>query len=97
MPSRLHPENNIEIDTNGRPKIDVRYAENVRLKEKKQVLKDFAVNAMNKIAAPFDIQFVKHKSALENYALIPTIDMERSSWASSGLAASLTNWAPSPC
>lgn len=77
LPSSLHPENNIEIDINGRPKIDVGYAEVVRLKEKKEVLKDFAVNAMNKIAATLDIQFVKHESAIENYALIPTITKDQ--------------------
>ncbi|KAH6843433.1 hypothetical protein B0I37DRAFT_418534 [Chaetomium sp. MPI-CAGE-AT-0009] len=76
LPSELNRDNKIEIDGNGRPKIDVDYAKHPRLREKKDLLKDFAVDAMNKIAAAIDITFVKHKSSLDNYTSLPTVTKE---------------------
>ena len=77
LPSQLHRDNQVEIDENGRTKIDVGYAEDSRLEDKKEVLKDFAIDVMNKIATTLDIQFVKHESAIDDYTMLHTVTKDQ--------------------
>ncbi|KAH8802473.1 FAD/NAD(P)-binding domain-containing protein [Xylogone sp. PMI_703] len=74
LPSQLNRDNQIEIDdTTGQAKIGVGYAADPYLEEKKELLKDFAVDAMNKISASLDIQFVKHEASSADYTLLTKI------------------------
>ncbi|RYP44511.1 hypothetical protein DL768_009032 [Monosporascus sp. mg162] len=77
LPSQLHRDNQIQIDTNGQAKINVGYADDPQLEDKKELLKDFAVDAMNKIATSLDIQFVKHKSAIDDYTLLTKVTKDQ--------------------
>ncbi|KAF5536591.1 FAD NAD(P)-binding domain-containing protein [Fusarium napiforme] len=73
LPSHLCPDNEIKLDGQGRTRIKVGYAADSLLNGKKELLKEFAVDAMNKIAATLDIQFVKHKFDMDDYIILPTV------------------------
>lgn len=57
IPSVLAPGNTIELNDQGEPRITYDWAEDTYLEDKKQVLKEFAVDVMNKVAATFDVRF----------------------------------------
>ncbi|KAF5681253.1 FAD NAD(P)-binding domain-containing protein [Fusarium heterosporum] len=77
LPSQLAPDNEIKLDEQGRTRIKVRYAEDHKLEQKKTLLKDFAVDAMNKIASSLDIQFVKHKFDMDDYVILPEVTVDQ--------------------
>jgi choline dehydrogenase-like flavoprotein len=77
LPSQLHQDNQVRIDENGQTKINVEYAYDAQLEDKKELLKDFAVDVMNKIAACLDIQFVKHQSPIDDYTFLTEITKDR--------------------
>ncbi|KAM0207631.1 hypothetical protein ACHAQI_007426 [Fusarium lateritium] len=58
LPSQLAHDNEIALDEQGRTRNKVGYAEDIKLEQKKKLLKDFAVDAMNKLAGTLNIQFI---------------------------------------
>jgi hypothetical protein len=72
LPSQLERDNNIELK-DGKPHIEVNYAEVKDLEKKKKVLVNFAVDVMNKTAATLDLQFVKHDKSDGDYLPIKTV------------------------
>ncbi|KAF4971520.1 hypothetical protein FZEAL_9835 [Fusarium zealandicum] len=66
LPSQLAHDNEIDLDEKGRTRIKVGYAEDIKLEQKKKILKDFAVDAMNKLTSTLDIQFVKHQFEMDD-------------------------------
>ncbi|KAF5590567.1 FAD NAD(P)-binding domain protein [Fusarium subglutinans] len=73
LPSQLSRDNEVDLDDEGRTRIKVGYADDGKLDKKKIVLKDFAVDVMNKIAVTLDIQFVQHKFDMDDYVILPKI------------------------
>ncbi|KAM0541825.1 hypothetical protein ACHAPJ_013074 [Fusarium lateritium] len=77
LPSELSHNNEIKLDDEGRTHIKVGYAKDPALKDKKELLIDFAVDAMNKIATTLDIQFVKHEHNMDDYTVLPTVTKDQ--------------------
>ncbi|RYP39140.1 hypothetical protein DL767_002320 [Monosporascus sp. MG133] len=75
LPSKLCSDNSIQI-VNDQPKINVGYAPDPKLGKKKDLLKNFAVDAMNKISACLDIHFVKHNSDNGGYTLLTKVEKD---------------------
>jgi len=73
LPSALERENNITLNKDNQPCIDVSYADTEALDKKKAILIDFAVNAMNKISAVLDVQFVLHPYPGADYTPLETV------------------------
>ena len=59
LSSVLAPDNKIELNTQGEPHITFNWAEDMYLEDKKQVLKEFAVDIMNKVVVMFDVCFAR--------------------------------------
>jgi len=59
IPSILAPENKVELNSFDEPRIHVVWAEDKYLAEKEKVMKDFAVDIMNKMVAVLDVRFAK--------------------------------------
>ncbi|KAK3307668.1 FAD/NAD(P)-binding domain-containing protein [Chaetomium strumarium] len=92
LPSKLSRDNKIELDEEGRTRIKVGYAKDPNLEEKKEILKNFAVDAMNKIASTLDIQFVQHRFSMDNYTMIDKVtkqDIELGELGPGGVAHEL--------
>jgi len=63
VPSALVPTNKVELNPDNEPQIHVSWADDDIFEEKQKVLKDFAVDIMNKIVDVYDIRFAKITSA----------------------------------
>lgn len=61
LPTPLSPQNNIELNSNEEPRISVDWADDPYLEEKKVVMRDFAVDVMNKVVAVFGIRWAELK------------------------------------
>ena len=59
LPSVLAPTNKIELNDQGEPRITFDWAEDTYLEDKKQVLKEFTVDIMNKMVATSDVRFAR--------------------------------------
>ena len=59
LSSVLAPANKIELNAQGEPCITFDWAEDTYLEDKKRVLKEFAVDIMNKVVATFDVRFAE--------------------------------------
>ena len=57
LPTTLSPRNNIELNNENEPRISVDWADDPYLEEKKEVMRDFAVDAMNKVAKVLGIRW----------------------------------------
>jgi choline dehydrogenase-like flavoprotein len=57
LPSDLASGNTIELNNQSEPRITFDWAEDKYLEDKKQVLREFAVDVMNKVVATFDVRF----------------------------------------
>ena len=60
LPTTLSPRNNIELNNENEPRISVDWADDPYL-EKKEVMRDFAVDAMNKVAKVLGIRWAELK------------------------------------
>ncbi|KAK8013736.1 FAD/NAD-P-binding domain-containing protein [Apiospora marii] len=93
LPSELARDNKVDLDEQEQTRIHVSYAAESKLEEKKRILKEFAVDAMNKIAKTLDIQFVKHRFNMDNYTKIDgevtTNDIELGELGPGGVAHEL--------
>lgn len=61
LPTILSPWNNIELNDKNEPRIIVDWADDPYLEEKKEAMRDFAVDAMNKVAKVLGIRWEKLK------------------------------------
>jgi hypothetical protein len=61
LSSGLTPANKIELNDQGEPRITFDWTEDTYLEDKKRVLKEFAVDIMNKVVATFDVRFARAK------------------------------------
>ena len=68
LPTKLSPRNNIELNDENEPRISVDWADDPYLEEKKEVMRDFAVDAMNKVAKVLGIKWAELKGG--DYHLI---------------------------
>lgn len=75
LPSELQRDNKVELNEKNEPRIEVNYAHEPKLKQKKEMLKEFAVDAMNKIAKVLDVQFVTDPTQPTTRGLYKPIDI----------------------
>ena len=61
LPSRLEPRNRIELNDKIEPRTSIDWANDPYLEEKKELMRDFAVDAMNKVAKVLGIRWVEPK------------------------------------
>ena len=61
LPTTLSPRNTIELNDKNEPRISVDWADDPYLEEKKAVMRDFAVDAMNKVAEVLGIRWAELK------------------------------------
>lgn len=59
LSSALAPANKIELNDQDEPRITFDWAEDKYLEDKRRVLKEFAVDIMNKVVATFDVRFAE--------------------------------------
>ena len=63
LPSPLVPTNKVELNPDNEPQIHVSWADDENFEEKQRVLKNFAVDIMNKIVDVYDVRFAEVTSA----------------------------------
>jgi len=63
IPSALVPTNNVKLNPDDEPQIHVSWADDENFEEKQRVLKNFAVDIMNKIVDVYDVRFAEVTSA----------------------------------
>ena len=71
VPSVLASANKIELNEQGEPHVTFDWAEDQYLEEKKQVLKEVAVDIMNKVAVTFGVCFARATENPEGYTPLP--------------------------
>ena len=73
LPSRPEPRNRIELNDKIEPRTSVDWANDPYLEEKKELMRDFAVDAVNKVAKVLGIRWVELKED-DLHPILPDID-----------------------
>jgi hypothetical protein len=62
LPSALSRDSKVTLNAKREPHLTIGYGDDPHLDDKKEVLRDFAIDLMNKVADKLDLQFVQHNS-----------------------------------
>lgn len=74
LPTPLSPKNKVELNDKNEPRISIDWADDPYLEEKKAVMREFAVDAMNKVVAVLGIRWAELKGD-DYYPILRDIEM----------------------
>jgi choline dehydrogenase-like flavoprotein len=73
LASALARDNEITLNAKREPHLTIGYGDDPHLDEKKEVLRDFAIDVMNKFANKLDLQFMQHDSPSTSHVPIARV------------------------
>jgi choline dehydrogenase-like flavoprotein len=73
LPSALSRDSKVTLNAKREPHLTIGYGDDPHLDDKKEVLRDFAIDVMNKFADKLDLQFVQHDSPRTSHVPIARV------------------------